>query len=83
MSRISFEQVVADVASVAEVPSDSISRDSRLIADLGLDSLGMHELLVVLREHGLVIPMQLAGGGTWQHATVADLLDAGVERRET
>jgi acyl carrier protein len=73
MSPISYEQIAVEIASIAGVPATDILRDSRLIEDIGLDSLGLHELIVVLGEHGVSVPVDLDGDG-WQNATVEDLL---------
>jgi acyl carrier protein len=45
---ITWEQFVAEVAEIAQVPLDSVQPDTRVLEDLALDSLALAELGVVL-----------------------------------
>ncbi|MGP0050187.1 MAG: phosphopantetheine-binding protein [Solirubrobacteraceae bacterium] len=67
-------EFAAAIANVARLDTAAVSPESLLIADLGLDSLGVAELVVVLAERfdmaGLAAS---AGDRPWRTLTVADL----------
>lgn len=46
--RLSWEQFCSDLATIADAAADEIQRDTRLIADLALDSLALAEVVAML-----------------------------------
>jgi acyl carrier protein len=46
--NMSWDDLIAEISRVADLPPKRIDRESRLVADLGLDSLALTELAVVL-----------------------------------
>jgi hypothetical protein len=48
VEKATWEQFRAAVAEISSVPEDGLGCDSRLIADLQLDSLALAEVLVLL-----------------------------------
>jgi acyl carrier protein len=59
----------AVLAELLEIEATQVRPESYLVADLGVDSLRAVQLLLLLEEMGLTVPLELA----WQIETVADL----------
>ena len=76
MTAITFDAFAAEVAAVAEIPSETIGEETRLIGDLNLDSLALTELVVMLIEK---FDMSELGSGlddrAWSKVTVRNLYD--------
>lgn len=73
MSDILDEKIVKIVKEVAELPEEfSVTRDQNLRSELGIDSLGMIDLVMhVENELGIAVGEESAGS----FATVADFHD--------
>jgi acyl carrier protein len=71
-----LEEFAAAVSSVSGADTTSVVRESRLVEDLGLDSLEIAELVLILEE---MFHMRTIGrapeAGTWTGVTVGDLFD--------
>ena len=75
-AKVGWDAFVADVAVIADVPLADIGADTRLIEDLGCDSLSLVELVVALIEdYGMEGLSQNLGERTWQGVTVGALYD--------
>jgi acyl carrier protein len=66
LTRDEFRQVLA---GLLEVGLDQVRPEAHLVTDLGVDSLRAIQLLLLLEEMGLAVPLEKA----WQVQTVADL----------
>lgn len=72
----SWEDFAAVVAAIAEIDAAAIQRDSRLIGDLGLDSLALVELVVTLVErYEMVRLVDELEQRDWTTTTVGQLFD--------
>jgi acyl carrier protein len=68
-----FDQVVGVIAEVTHVSRDSITKDTLLIEDLGVDSLVMYRILLALED---VFDAQLQPTTSdWKVRTVGELCD--------
>ncbi|MBP5411546.1 MAG: acyl carrier protein [Lachnospiraceae bacterium] len=68
-----FDQVAGVIADVMHISRDSITKDTMLIEDLGVDSLEMYRILLALED---VFDAQLQPATTdWKARTVGDLCD--------
>lgn len=67
---------VQQLAEVSQMPADEIKPDAQVMRGLGLDSLGLAQLIVALREAyespGRQIQLE---GWNWQTITVAQLFE--------
>ena len=71
-----WQGLVARVAEVAGVEPSTVTAETRLIEDLGLDSLALTELLVaVISEHYLDDVAAELAERRWEGTTVAELCD--------
>ena len=68
-----FDQIVNVIADVMHVSRDTITKDTLLIEDLGVDSLEMYRILLAL-EDALDAQLQ-PSTGDWKIRTVGDLCD--------
>jgi acyl carrier protein len=69
-----WAEFTAAIAEVARVPADAIAPGTRLIGDLGLDSLALAELVVLLlTEIGVPSLEDELAGREWEQATVGEL----------
>src|SRR5207247_3838674 len=69
-----WSEFVAYFAQAANVASEDVRREARLVADLGIDSLALAETIVALIER--YAPVTLMGdleGRDWDRVTVGDL----------
>jgi acyl carrier protein len=79
--RINWEDFTGEVASIAGVPSDRIHAETRILEDLGLDSLALAELAVVLVEkYDMWSVSKQLETRTWADVTVRDLFDEYLTR---
>lgn len=70
---------VEEVARLAGVPVAEVDRQTRLIADLAMDSLAIVELVVKLdHSHGINTAGRLHAEG-WNQITVGELFDRVLE----
>jgi len=67
-----FETVADAIATVSATDIAGIKPDSRLVEDLGLDSLELAELLVTLLDDGALDDVSVADV-RWETVTVDDL----------
>ena len=68
-----FDQIVGVIADVMHVSRDTITKDTLLIEDLGVDSLEMYRILLSLED---VLDAQLQPAtADWKIRTVGDLCD--------
>jgi hypothetical protein len=73
---VPWEDFVAEVATIAQVAGSQVHRDSRVLEDLGLDSLALAELGVVLvDEHGTWGSSSQLEARRWDNVTVGELYD--------
>lgn len=64
------------LSKISAMPAESIRRDSSIGDDLGMDSLGIVELVVALIERFKAEDMEEAlGSEDWKRLTVGDLFD--------
>lgn len=63
------DEFCAVLAGLLEIEVTQVRPESYLVADLGIDSLRAVQLLLLLEEMGLAVPLERA----WQIETVADL----------
>lgn len=66
-----LDGIVRCIAEVNEVPPNAISPQNRLVADLGLDSLALAELVVVLQQ---TYGTTLVAEDQWADITAEQLL---------
>ena len=75
-ATVSWESFVAQVALIAKVDSKAIGRETRLAADLGLDSLAITELVVALiDEFGVETLADRLDELDWEAVTLGQLFD--------
>ena len=73
---MSWEQFAAEVAGLADCQADAVDGDTRLIEDLGLDSLSLTELVVILIErHDMYSLSKTLEERSWEHVTARALYD--------
>lgn len=73
---MNWPDLTREVARFADVPADSIERDTRLIEDLGLDSLALTELLVTLIEaHDLDSLAEELVQRSWENVSAGELYE--------
>jgi len=73
MTDITVLQVSASIAQIVGIAPDLVTSQSRLIDDLGLDSLARYELVIGLQhDYGVEVPVTLSPG--WDRMTVDDLV---------
>lgn len=66
---------VAEVARVAQVPPNTIDRNTLILGDLDLDSLSIVELVVALDQaHGIDVAGKMQAEG-WSQVTIGELFD--------
>jgi acyl carrier protein len=64
------------VAKIADCPPDQVQEGSRLIEDVGLDSLSLAELVVILIEkYDMFSLSQTLEERSWEKVTVRSLYD--------
>jgi len=69
MPSITVPQMSAVIAEIAGIELGAVTPQSSLVDDLGLDSLGLHELVVSLQQdYGVSVPLMIDGG--WGQTTV-------------
>ena len=79
-AAISWESLRSQVALIAQVPASDIDRNTRLVADLGLDSLAVTEVAVVLMEEfGTDALAEGLDEIEWETLTVGRLFDDYVD----
>lgn len=70
---------VEEVARLAGVPAAEVDRQTRLIADLEMDSLAIVELVIKLdHDHGIDTAGRLRAEG-WNQITAGELFDRALE----
>jgi acyl carrier protein len=74
-----WRQLADMVAELSAVPLAEITPESRLIEDLGLDSLALAELVVVLLEHhhGAATLADRLEDRSWEGVSLGMLIEAG------
>ena len=78
---MTWDELVNTTAEIAEGSSRAIAHDTRLIADLGLDSLAVTELVVVLiDEYGIETLSRDLDAIEWETLTVGALFETYVSR---
>lgn len=71
-----WNELVDEAARFAQVPADSIGRETFLIEGLGLDSLALTELLITLiEEHGAEALADELFARSWERVTLAQLFE--------
>ena len=74
---IAWERFRDDVAEVARVPPEQVTRDAWLIDDLGLDSLSVAEIIAMLAvDYGLDRALDDLERRSWERTTAGDLFEA-------
>ncbi len=84
VQRPGWAEFADRVAQAAGIPASDIEPESRLLADLGLDSLGLAELIVALIE--TYAPQSLMGDlddRTWEELTAGALYEECVDDSKT
>jgi acyl carrier protein len=72
----SFEQFVDELVAVAQVSREEVSRDSRLVEDLGLDSLALLEVLALVDDnYGADTAIDELETRGWAGVTAGELFD--------
>lgn len=69
-------KVVDALLDVLAVDEELITRDARLVEDLGADSLDVVELQMALEEEFGIAPFSDEDAERWEHGTIADVLAA-------
>jgi acyl carrier protein len=79
----SWDDFAATVAGIARVPVEGVRRDTRLVGDLGLDSLALTEVIVAL-----IVDFDMEALSTeleerdWGAVTIGSLYDEYLSIRE-
>ncbi len=68
LEPLSFEAFQAMLAELLDVNVDQLSLGTYFVTDLGVDSMRMLQMLLLLEEMGLELPLDAA----WQIQTVGD-----------
>lgn len=74
--KLGWEQFAAAIAEAAQVPVEKITPTSRLLEDLGLDSLALSELIVLL-----IVELEMTkleselASREWDRVTVGELFE--------
>jgi hypothetical protein len=74
-SALRWDRFAADVAAIAQVPAEAVSRDARVIEDLGLDSLALLEVVVLLAETTGGVGTEELETRRWDGVRLGDLFD--------
>jgi hypothetical protein len=75
-SLVEWDRFAAEVAEIADVPASELRRETRLIEDLGLDSIQLVEIAVVLISgYGAGEAGEGLGGRSWDGVTVGELFE--------
>ncbi len=76
--RLTFDEFRHRLAQLLDLPEESLLRDTRLLEDLALDSIGLLELAAQLEAEAISLPEDMA----WDVKTVGDVyqLLGGPER---
>ena len=73
---VSWEQFAGEVADLADRPVEEIDETSRLVEDLGLDSVALAELVVILIErYDMYSLSKTLEERSWEQVTVRSLYD--------
>lgn len=64
-----FEAFASALCQELDLDVEGLTKSTRLSEDLGIDSLGMAELLMILADDGVVLPQELIS----ELATVGDV----------
>jgi acyl carrier protein len=71
-----WDDFAGQLAELADCPPERVHRDTRVIEDLGLDSLALAELVVVLMEkYRMSSVSQTLEDRVWENFTVGALYD--------
>jgi acyl carrier protein len=69
--RLTFDEFRHRLAQLLDLPEASLSRDTRLLEDLALDSIGLLELAARLEADAISLPDDTA----WDVKTVGDMYE--------
>jgi acyl carrier protein len=73
---LEWNELVGEVADFAQVPAQSIGRQTLLIEDLGLDSLALTELLITLiDEYEIEALSAELFARNWERVSVGELFE--------
>lgn len=74
--KLQWREFAQAVAGAANVPAEAITAESRLLDDLGLDSLALSEVVVMLLvDLGMASLESGLGQRDWRHVTVGELFE--------
>jgi len=71
-----WEGFAAEIAAIAQRPTEEVERRLRIVEDLGLDSVALAELvLVLIDDYGMASISDDLDQRTWEGVTVGQLFD--------
>ena len=74
--KLRWEQFASAIAEAGEVSVETITPESRLLEDLGLDSLALSEVVVLLMvDFGMSALEKELASREWERVTVGELFD--------
>ena len=82
-TKLGWDDFAVAVAAIVHIPVEAAQRDTRLVGDVGLDSLGLTELIVALI---IDFEMESLSNGLeerdWNEVTIGSLYDEYLRESE-